>query len=328
MEFKLFSVGIAMWLYAFGTRYLGKRKALEQPAIAAAWNAVFWAFVFFLIMLVAAVSSQTRNPVTTIYSISRFQLIVWILAVIGGAVWGYFKHYKDAPEVSASVLAANREWSETLAMALVLASVIMFFFLQAFKIPSASMRPTLEEGDHLFVNKIKYGVHIPFAKKRVIPFNKVEKKDVVVFDFPSASPAEVHCGGVQYSKEFIKRVVGMPGDTVEVRDGVLLVNGKPVRDEENYIRNSDENRVPPPVVNDDAATYQALWEKRELGRKYGERLRDTFGPVTVPQGSYFVMGDNRDHSCDSRFWGPVPDNSLKGSGWFIYWPPARMKGIR
>ncbi|MFA6583326.1 MAG: signal peptidase I [Elusimicrobiaceae bacterium] len=328
MEGKLFIVGLAMGAYALGTKYYIKTKAFEKPLKAVLWNALFWAFVFFITMMVFILSSQGRNPVTTVYSITKFQLIIWVAGTIAGAIWGFFKHRKDDSAKMAEVIKENLEWSETLTSAILLAAVVMFFFVQAFKIPSASMRSTLEEGDHLFVNKIKYGLHVPFTDKRIAKINKVDKEDVIVFGFPSANPAEIHCGGVQYSKEFIKRVVGLPGDTVEIREGVLLVNGRPNQNEESYAQYKDGNRIPPPAVEESSAAYQSLWESRELGRKYGERVRDNFGPVTVPPASYFVMGDNRDHSCDSRFWGPVPDGNIKGSGWFIYWPPARMRGIR
>jgi len=181
---------------------------------------------------------------------------------------------------------------------------------------------TFVEGDHLFVNKFVYGVRIPFTATRILPLKQIHRGDVIVFRFPSNSPSELQCGGIQYGKDFIKRVVGVPGDTVEMKEGTLFVNGR--SGEETYAQYTAAGRIPPTPLGDKAA-FQKTWEERSSGRMFGEGLRDNFGPVTVPAGSYFAMGDNRDHSCDSRFWGPVPMSNIKGRAWFTYWPPSHMK---
>ncbi|MBI4655620.1 MAG: signal peptidase I [Elusimicrobia bacterium] len=218
------------------------------------------------------------------------------------------------------------EWSETIFSAVILASVVMYLFIQAFKIPSGSMRMTFLEGDHLFVNKFIYGFRIPFTDKKILKFKKPRRGDIVVFQFPSNSPDDTQCGGKQYGKDFIKRVIGEPGDTVQIRKGEVYVNGEKLK--ENYVQFADPSRYnayPERVKPED---YQNFWEQRMLGKMFADSVRDDFGPVKAPQGHYLVMGDNRDRSCDSRYWGPVPDHLIKGSALFIYWPPSRISSPR
>ena len=174
-----------------------------------------------------------------------------------------------------------REYGEALVMAIVLALVIRTFVVQAFKIPSGSMLPTLEVGDHLLVNKFIYGVRIPYLGKRLFEFHEPQRNDVIVFIYPE-----------DRTKDFIKRVKGLPGDTLEIRNKVVYINGK--RDEDPYAYfspNSGSNRSP----------------------------RDNFGPIVIPPGQVFVMGDNRDHSHDSRFWGTVPIPEILGKAFLLYW---------
>ena len=175
-----------------------------------------------------------------------------------------------------------REYAEAFAVALVIALVVRTLLLQAFRIPSSSMENTLLIGDHIFVNKFLYGYHIPFTKGRVMEFSHPKHGDIVVFEFPEDK-----------SKDFIKRVVGVPGDTVEVRDKVVLVNGEPQK--EPYTRFADGLSI-------DTFAKQ----------------RDNLPPVKVPAGKYFMMGDNRDRSYDSRFWGFVDEEALIGKAMFIY----------
>jgi len=176
-----------------------------------------------------------------------------------------------------------RENIEAIAVAVVLALFIRTFVVQAFKIPSGSMKPTLLIGDHILVNKFIYGIKIPFWDKVIIPITKPERGDIVVFKFPEDP-----------SKDFIKRVVGIAGDVVEVRNKILYVNHQ--RLEPQYGVHLDSSIIPGSL-----------------------QPRDNFGPVTVPADSLFVMGDNRDHSYDSRFWGFVRLKALKGKAFIIYW---------
>ncbi|MDD3553334.1 MAG: signal peptidase I [Deltaproteobacteria bacterium] len=176
------------------------------------------------------------------------------------------------------------EYAQSIIIALLLAMLIRTFVVQAFKIPSGSMLNTLLIGDHLFVNKMAYGIRNPFTKAVWIAGENPRHGDVIVFIYP-----------VDPSKDFIKRVIGVPGDVVEIRDKKLFVNGKPFPD-------------PPTAQWTDSRILPA-----------NVQPRDNFGPITVPKDSLFVMGDNRDHSYDSRFWGFVPIQDVKGKALFIYW---------
>ncbi|OLN25435.1 Signal peptidase I [Desulfovibrio sp. DV] len=171
------------------------------------------------------------------------------------------------------------EYLEALAVALVLAFVIRTFVVQAFKIPSGSMLDTLLIGDHLLVNKFLYGTRIPFTDKVVMPIEDPQRGDVIVFEFPEDT-----------TKDFIKRIIGVPGDVVEMKDKVLYRNGEQLV--EPYIKHTDPGM---------------------------QARRDNFGPITVPAGKYFAMGDNRDESYDSRFWGFVDKEKIRGKAWVIYW---------
>jgi signal peptidase I len=176
-----------------------------------------------------------------------------------------------------------REYFEAICIAVLLALFIRTFVVQAFKIPSGSMLPTLLIGDHLLVNKFIYGVRVPFAGNILIPYKKPERGDVVVFRFPK-----------DRSVDYIKRVVGTPGDTVEVRQKKVYINGEPVDDPHAHISS-------PSLLNAAASP------------------RDNFGPVLVPEGRIFVMGDNRDNSYDSRFWGFVDQRDILGKAFILYW---------
>jgi signal peptidase I len=176
-----------------------------------------------------------------------------------------------------------REYAEAILVAVVLALFIRTFVVQAFKIPSGSMRPTLLVGDHILVSKFIYGVKLPFLNSTLIPIAEPKRGDIVVFKFPEDP-----------KKDFIKRVIGISGDVVEIRNKKVYLNHKPMADP--YGTYLDPHVIP--------------------GRA---RPRDNFGPVTVPSRSLFVMGDNRDHSYDSRFWKFVDLSKVKGKAFVIYW---------
>ena len=184
-----------------------------------------------------------------------------------------------------------REYVEAFAVALLIALVVRTLVIQAFKIPSSSMEDTLLIGDHIFVNKFVYGYHVPFTKGRVLAFHAPERGDIIVFVFPEDT-----------SKDFIKRVVGVPGDTIEIRRKRVYVNGRLL--EEKYVRYADGDAV------DGFA-----------------RSRDNLPPVKVPPGKLFVMGDNRDRSYDSRFWGFVDLDAVIGKAMFIYFSVDWNRGI-
>lgn len=176
-----------------------------------------------------------------------------------------------------------RENVEAIMIAILLALFIRTFIVQAFKIPSGSMKPTLKIGDHILVNKFTYGVDLPFTDVTIIPGGRPERGDIIVFEYP-----------VEPDKDFIKRVIGTPGDVVEIRDKTAYVNGEPV--DQGYTMHTEDYVIPA-----------------------GKNARDNFGPVRVPENAYFVLGDNRDNSYDSRFWGFVEEETIKGKAFIIYW---------
>ena len=182
-----------------------------------------------------------------------------------------------------------REYAESIAIAVLLALVIRTYLVQAFKIPSGSMEDTLAIGDHLLVSKFMYGTKIPFVDTRVLTIRDPRQGDVIVFEYPEDP-----------SKDFIKRVVGVPGDVVEGKEKKVYVNGKQYDNPHEIHKEKD---VIPKEMNP----------------------RDTFGPVTVPADSYFVMGDNRDRSYDSRFWKFVRRDQIKGLAFIKYWSWDREK---
>jgi signal peptidase I len=173
-------------------------------------------------------------------------------------------------------------------IAFVLAIFIRAFVVQAYKIPSGSMIPTLLVGDYILVNRLSYGLRIPYYKY-ILRWGEIKRGDIIVFVFPEDP-----------SKDFIKRVIALPGETIEIRKKKIYINGREIEDKWGFF--SDDYVGPP---------------------------RDDFGPFQVPQGHVFVMGDNRDESNDSRFWGPVNIENIKGKAFIIYfsWDPYE-KSIR
>ncbi|MDL1969091.1 MAG: signal peptidase I [Deltaproteobacteria bacterium] len=176
-----------------------------------------------------------------------------------------------------------RENTEALVIAILLALFIRAFIVQAFKIPSGSMKQTLQIGDHILANKFIYGVKLPYFGTTIIPYKKPQRGDIVIFKFPQDP-----------KKDFIKRTIGIPGDVIEIRNKEVYVNKK--RQEQHYAVYTDLHIIPKSM-----------------------QPRDNFGPITVPENSLFVMGDNRDHSYDSRFWGFVDLKDVKGKAFIIYW---------
>jgi signal peptidase I len=204
------------------------------------------------------------------------------------------KNSKVKPERKKSIV---REYAESIIIAILLALLIRAFVIQAFKIPSGSMKPTLLVGDHILVNKFIYGVklRIPFTALNytLIPISSPKRNDVVVFIFPKET-----------NKDFIKRVIGLPGDTVQIKNKQVYINNQPMED--LHGTHSDQRIIP------------------EM-----EQPRDNTGPLVVPPGMIFVMGDNRDESYDSRFWGFVDQKLILGQAFIIYWSWDRTEfGIR
>lgn len=200
---------------------------------------------------------------------------------------------KEKPSLPVKAKSKIREFFEAILTAFLIAAFIISFVVQAFKIPSGSMIPTLLVGDHLFVNKFIYGVKIPYFRKTIIPVTDPKRGDVVVFIYPQ-----------DRSKDFIKRVIGTAGDKIEMKNKKLFINEQAYAD--------------PYGVYDDQTIYPAEAQPR-----------DNFGSVIVPDNSLFVMGDNRDHSLDSRFWGFVDLKDVQGKAFILYWSwNAEEKNVR
>ncbi len=168
-----------------------------------------------------------------------------------------------------------------IAAAILIALFIRAFIVQAFDIPSGSMEPTLFPGDYILVSKFTYGIRIPYTNIRLFSYKEPQRGDVIVFIYPKDP-----------SKDFIKRVIGMPGETVQIIEGKIYVNNTPIPDPWGYF----DKREPPDFI----------------------AIVENFGPVVVPEDSLFVMGDNRNDSEDSRFWGYLPLKNVLGKAFVIY----------
>ncbi|MBN1292141.1 MAG: signal peptidase I [Candidatus Latescibacteria bacterium] len=178
----------------------------------------------------------------------------------------------------------RKDWIEPILIAFILAFLIRAYIIQPFKVPSSSMEDTLLIGDHFIAVKFLYGSKIPFSNKRILKIRDPKPGDVLVFKYPEDP-----------SKDFVKRCVAVGGQVLEIKNKEIFVDGK-------------LQQLP---------VCAKLIDKAILPERLG--LRDNFPPTVVPQGNVFVMGDNRDNSNDSRYWGPVPYDNIKGNALLIYW---------
>jgi len=176
-----------------------------------------------------------------------------------------------------------REMFESICVAVILAFFVRTFVVQAFKIPSGSMEPNLLIGDHLLVNKFVAAPTLTKAEDTLLPIEAIHRGDVIVFKHPKMP-----------ERDLIKRTIGLPGETIELRERRVYINGKPIDEPYAHFLFKDTADVAPADV------------------------RRNFGPVTVPAGQYFMMGDNRDNSEDSRYWGFLPREYIKGKALFLY----------
>ena len=196
----------------------------------------------------------------------------------------------DVPKTLVGPKTVLREYFEALLIAVIFAVFGRTYVVQAFKIPTGSMERNLLIGDHILVNKFVFGPRLGGLEAAVLPTAEVRHGDVVVFKYPEDP-----------TRDFIKRCVGLPGDEVEIRDKRIFVNGEAVTDE-HYTFHADSRVYPSSVF---------------IHESY--RNRDNYGPYEVPAGHYFFLGDNRDNSNDSRFWGSVPAEFIKGRAFLVYW---------
>src|SRR5262245_20683328 len=178
-----------------------------------------------------------------------------------------------------------REYFESLVIAVALALFVRTFVFQAFKIPTGSMEKNLLIGDHLIVNKMVFAPTVSRVEHAIMPTREIRRGDVIVFKFPEDP-----------ERDFIKRVIGLPGDRIELHRKKVVVNGQPL--DEPYVQFLEPPSAEGPVKHDD--------------------VREEYGPVTVPPDQFFMMGDNRDNSQDSRYWGFLPRSYVKGKALFIY----------
>jgi signal peptidase I len=199
------------------------------------------------------------------------------------------------------------DWLRTVSFALVLFVLVRALFVEAFKIPSGSMEGTLLVGDFLLVNKLVYGAEIPLTHKHLPALHAPERGDVVVFSWPTDP-----------TKNFVKRVVGIAGDTLEMRDGALIRNGVAV--DEAYVSHTEPGSDP--------VGEEFRWQSNFLVKSAGavpgryHPSRNNWGPIRVPPRDLFVLGDNRDNSLDSRYWGFLPDSLVRGRPWRVYYSYA------
>jgi signal peptidase I len=182
-----------------------------------------------------------------------------------------------------------KEWGEPIIIAVLLALFIRAFFIQAFRIPSGSMKPTLKEGDKIMVNKLIYGPKIPFTNFRFPGIREPRRGDIIVFIYPVDK------------RDFIKRLAAVGGETLEISNGNILINGKPAEAPPEMLRIYYYNRS-----------------------RYGGEGK----PIEIPEDSYFVLGDNSNSSQDSRYWGFVPKENIIGRAMFIWWPPWRIQILK
>ncbi|HIE05518.1 MAG TPA: signal peptidase I [bacterium (Candidatus Stahlbacteria)] len=188
-------------------------------------------------------------------------------------------------------------WIQVIVVVVILRETVV----TAYRIPTGSMTNTLLIGDFLLVNRLVFGLKLPWTYIDLIRGRDPERGEIVVFKFPFEN------------KDFVKRCIGLPGDTVEIRDKAVYINGKEL--DEPYTIHIDPNTIGGYTLPQER--FQKMWVERRFV-DYGNAVRDNFGPVVVPENHYLLMGDNRDFSFDSRFWGPLPRKYIKGKPIVLY----------
>jgi signal peptidase I len=255
----------------------------------------------------------------------NFPLVLFLLTLITGVIWALdFFHLRKKRDPKAPV-PAWIDYTASFFPILLIVFALRSFVAEPFKIPSSSMRPTLEVGDFILVNKFSYGIRLPIIERKLVPTSNPQRGDVVVFRYP-----------MNPSQDYIKRVIGVAGDVVEYRDKKLKVNDRPLlqQKEVNYsylegYRFESLSQFTETIPSGDGAREYSVaidpqkptldlnhifpFSRREACQYFENGFR-----CTVPEGYYWVMGDNRDNSEDSRYWGFVPDENLRGKAFFIW----------
>jgi signal peptidase I len=190
-----------------------------------------------------------------------------------------------------------REYFESICVAVILALFVRTFVVQAFKIPTGSMENNLLIGDHLLVNKFVFAPTLTGLERALLPIDPIRRGDIIVFKYPE-----------EPDRDFVKRVIALPGETIELRNKKVYIDGKPIDEPYvHFIFPPEEGAAAAPDVQDFDVTR-------------------TYGPVTVPERMYFMMGDNRDNSQDSRYWGFMPESYVKGKALFVYFSFGEAQG--
>jgi signal peptidase I len=247
-----------------------------------------------------------------------FALFLFLLLVVTGLVWLFDKYFLRRRRSKEAKEPWWVEYSVSFFPVILVVFVLRSFLVEPFKIPSGSMIPTLLIGDFILVNKFAYGIRLPVINLKVVDIGSPQRGDVMVFRYP-ADP----------SLDYIKRVVGLPGDRIEYRDKQLTVNGRqvPRRQLGDYESRERLQYFPRYLESFDGAGHEIILEKEAPGfvnrgmdfRHSGNCDYNSGGlACTVPAGHYFMMGDNRDNSSDSRVWGFVPDANIVGKAFFIW----------
>jgi signal peptidase I len=275
LESTLFWIGCGLGAYGFILRKLFNRERWIKTKIVSVFlHLLFMGAVGSLIGFVFSASTELHGPTL------RWPLAGALIGLLWGAVQLLWNQSK--PSGSTELLAGDLEWVETSFSAILLASVIMYAVLQAFKIPSGSMEDTLLIGDHLFVNKFVYGIRIPFTDRRVFKIQDVKRGEVVVFEAPMNAivSREERDRGVK--KDFIKRAVGLAGDVIEIKNKRLYVNG--VFQDSPFPVYKDRFTYPAARLGLPVGDYQHFWESGRFAELQRPQIGDNFGPIKVPEG--------------------------------------------
>ncbi len=240
-----------------------------------------------------------------------FALLLFVLLVVSGAIWAvdeiWLVRHRTAAGTPPEKMPWWVEYGRSFFPVILAVFLLRSFLVEPFRIPSGSMIPTLSVGDFILVNKFAYGIRLPVIDRKIIDIGSPQRGDVVVFRYPP-----------EPSTDYIKRVIGLPGDRIGYYDKVLYVNGMPVT-QRDAARDVTEDGVPLQRLPEQLGThrYEVQWMPQRQSPQ---------GEVLVPAGQYFVMGDNRDNSRDSRYWGFVPDQNLVGRAFFIWmsWDSSRF----
>jgi signal peptidase I len=258
-----------------------------------------------------------------------FAAVLLLAAVITGLIWLFDAKWARARRAAEAAEPIVVDMARAFFPVIVIVFLIRSFWVEPFKIPSGSMKPTLLVGDFILVNKYTYGIRLPVLNRKVIEVGEVKRGDVVVFRFP-----------VDPSVDYIKRVVGLPGDRIEYRDKRLAVNGAPVPVQSTgYYTDAELNymRLPAFLERLGAQAHRMmvipsqpmvdLAQVRQFSHRENCEYNDDGFTCTVPPGHYFMMGDNRDQSSDSRYWGFVPDDHIKGRAFLVWMNFGDLKRI-